>query len=112
MENLGIQMIVSDWNITDYRSPSGWSVTDARSNAARAEQARAEHERRLMRAEHNPSNPRPSTRSGYRAVSVRPGDTLTAIARQTGTSIHQLLTLNPQITDADMICVGQLVRLP
>ena len=48
----------------------------------------------------------------YSAVRVHPGDTLTRIARTHGTSVGELLELNPQIGDPDLIRVGDQVRVP
>jgi len=43
---------------------------------------------------------------------IRPGDTLSKIAKRNGISLAQLLKANPQITNPDRIQVGQLVNLP
>jgi len=43
---------------------------------------------------------------------VRPGDTLSKIAKRNGISLAQLLKTNPQITNPDKIQVGQVVNLP
>ena len=43
---------------------------------------------------------------------VKPGDSLTKIAKRNGISLAQLLKANPQITNPDKIRVGQLVNLP
>jgi len=43
---------------------------------------------------------------------VKPGDSLTKIAKRNGISLAQLLKANPQITNPDKIQVGQLVNLP
>jgi len=43
---------------------------------------------------------------------IKPGDTLSAIAKRNGISLAQLLKANPQITNPDKIQVGQLVNLP
>ena len=43
---------------------------------------------------------------------VRPGDTLSKIAKRNGISLAQLLKTNPQITNPDKIRVGQVVNLP
>ena len=42
---------------------------------------------------------------------VRLGDTLSAIARDNGTTIEELLQLNPQITNPDLIIVGRTLGL-
>jgi murein DD-endopeptidase MepM/ murein hydrolase activator NlpD len=43
---------------------------------------------------------------------IRPGDTLSKIAKRNGISLAQLLKANPQITNPDKIQVGQVVNLP
>jgi murein DD-endopeptidase MepM/ murein hydrolase activator NlpD len=43
---------------------------------------------------------------------VKPGDTLSKIAKRNGISLAQLLKANPQITNPNRIKVGQLVNLP
>lgn len=43
---------------------------------------------------------------------VKPGDTLSKIAKRNGISLAQLLKANPQITNPDRIQVGQIVNLP
>jgi LysM repeat protein len=43
---------------------------------------------------------------------VKPGDTLSKIAKQNGITLNQLLKLNPQITDPNKIKVGARINLP
>ena len=43
---------------------------------------------------------------------IKPGDTLSRIARRNGISLAQLLKANPQITNPDRIQVGRVVNLP
>ncbi len=43
---------------------------------------------------------------------VQPGDTLSQIAALYGTTVAQLLALNPDITDPDLIFPGQVIQLP
>lgn len=43
---------------------------------------------------------------------VRPGDTLGAIAQRFGVSVQAILGANPQITDANVILVGQEICIP
>jgi murein DD-endopeptidase MepM/ murein hydrolase activator NlpD len=43
---------------------------------------------------------------------VKPGDTLSKIARNNGISIAQLLQANPQISDPNKIRVGDVITLP
>jgi LysM repeat protein len=50
-----------------------------------------------------------TTTTGY---SVKTGDTIGAIAQRHGVSAQQLLDANPQITNADLIRVGERLKLP
>jgi murein DD-endopeptidase MepM/ murein hydrolase activator NlpD len=43
---------------------------------------------------------------------VRPGDTLSGIAAQSGVSLAQVEAANPQITNPNVITVGELVNVP
>ena len=43
---------------------------------------------------------------------VKKGDTLSAIAKKYETTVNQLMKLNPSIEDADLIKVGQTIKLP
>jgi LysM repeat protein len=43
---------------------------------------------------------------------VQPGEVLSVIAQRHGTTVEVLLALNPQITDRDVIFVGQAITLP
>ena len=43
---------------------------------------------------------------------VRADDTLGAIERQFGTTVQELLSLNPDITNPDLILVGQQITVP
>ena len=43
---------------------------------------------------------------------MKPGDTLSAIARREGKSLAQLLAANPEIKNEDLIFVGQRLRIP
>lgn len=45
-------------------------------------------------------------------VTVRRGDTLSAIAERHGVSLQALIEANPQLRDPDVIHVGQRIRLP
>ena len=47
-----------------------------------------------------------------RGITVRQGDTLSALARRHGVSVQQLLDANPAITDPDRIVAGQRLSLP
>ena len=62
----------------------------------------------------------PRTAAGTRAAAallpapylVRPGDTLTAIARRLGVSVDLLLGANPQVTNPDLLRAGTTLRPP
>lgn len=43
---------------------------------------------------------------------VQRGDTLGKIAARSGTSVSNILAVNPQITNANLIYVGQVINLP
>lgn len=45
-------------------------------------------------------------------VTVQPGDTLSKIAAQQGVSLDDLLSANPQITNPNLIFVGQQINVP
>lgn len=45
-------------------------------------------------------------------VTVEKGDTLTAIAKESGVSLKSLIKANPQITNPNLIHVGQKVNIP
>jgi LysM repeat protein len=49
---------------------------------------------------------------GTRPYTVRSGDTLGGIADRFDTSVNRLMSLNPQIRDADLIYAGQRIRVP
>ncbi len=55
-----------------------------------------------------PSQP-PTT---YKTYSVKWGDTLGKIAARSGTTVTNLLAVNPQIHNASLIYVGQVINLP
>ncbi len=46
------------------------------------------------------------------SYTVQPGDTLGAIAAARGTTVQMILAINPQITDPDVIDVGQVIMIP
>ena len=56
-----------------------------------------------------PNNPPPAGGQTYYAVR---GDTLRKIAAKFGTSVDALLKLNPQITNPNLIYVGQAIAVP
>jgi LysM repeat protein len=58
------------------------------------------------------STAEPSPTAGPAVYVVEPGDTLGGIAEQFGTTIEELLALNPEISDPGDITIGQEIRLP
>ena len=46
------------------------------------------------------------------AHTVVEGDTLSAIAAKYNTTVQAIMSVNPAITNADMIIVGQTIALP
>ena len=52
-----------------------------------------------------------SDSGGYAIHIVARGDTLKIIAARFGTTLNNLLALNPGITNPDVIYVGQLIRI-
>jgi LysM repeat protein len=60
-------------------------------------------------AGYTPPPPQPTYGGTY---VVQWGDTLGSIAARAGTSIQAILAVNPQITNASLIYVGQVVYLP
>ncbi len=52
----------------------------------------------------NPQSTTPATGAPY---TIKPGDSLSQIAQAQGTTVAQLMALNPQITDANKINAGQ-----
>lgn len=57
-----------------------------------------------------PEKPKPPTSSAT-AVVVKRGDTLSGIASKYGTTVKVLMKLNPQIKNANLIYVGQIIRV-
>ena len=45
------------------------------------------------------------------SVVIKPGDTLSRIAQNNGTTVQAIMALNPSITNADRISAGQTVKL-
>lgn len=58
----------------------------------------------------NPTPPPPAP--GGHTYTVQKGDTLRKIAAWTSTTVDDILKVNPQITNADKIYVGQVINLP
>lgn len=43
---------------------------------------------------------------------VKKGDTLSAIAKKNNTTVHALMSINKNISNANVIRVGQIINLP
>jgi LysM repeat protein len=56
-----------------------------------------------------PPPPPPPAGTTY---TVQPGDTLSGIAEAFGVTLDELLAVNPQITNPDLIFVGQVINIP
>ena len=48
----------------------------------------------------------------FQDQAIRPGDTLTDIARRHDTTVQALMEMNPQIKDPDLIRAGDTIRVP
>jgi len=58
------------------------------------------------------AEPSPTEAANPAVYVVQPGDVLGAIAEQFGTTVEELMALNPEITDPGDIQPGQEIRLP
>jgi peptidoglycan endopeptidase LytE len=58
------------------------------------------------------SNPPPAPVPTGKSYIVQKGDTLKKIAAWTNTSLDAILAVNPQITNANLIYIGQVINLP
>lgn len=56
--------------------------------------------------------PVPPPPSGGTTYTVQKGDTLRKIADRLGVTVNDILKINPQITNANVIYVGQVINLP
>lgn len=54
----------------------------------------------------------PSASPQFQTYTIKPGDSLTTIARQFGLTVEQLLAANPQITDPNTIRAGDVISIP
>ena len=52
-----------------------------------------------------------STISIGKSYTVKSGDTLSKIAKRFGTTVANIMALNPQIADANKISAGQVIRI-
>ncbi len=57
------------------------------------------------------ATPKPSTKRKRKVYVVKPGDTPSGIAEQTGVSLEQLEEANPDL-DPQLLAPGQRIRLP
>ena len=60
----------------------------------------------------NAGNSEPAPAAETDAYTVQRGDTLGAIASRFDTGVSRLMSLNPQVRDADVIYAGQRLRVP
>ncbi|MFN8623922.1 MAG: LysM domain-containing protein [Chloroflexota bacterium] len=60
---------------------------------------------------HSPA-PTPVPKATAHPYTVRPNDTLVRIARRFDLTVGQLLTANPQLTDPNLVQVGQVLQIP
>jgi LysM repeat protein len=58
------------------------------------------------------TTPTPTPSGETTTYAVQPGDTLTRIAQRFGTTVQAILAANPQITNPNLIYVGQVIRIP
>ena len=56
--------------------------------------------------------PLPQDIPGTFHIYVRVGESLLSIAQRTGVSLEAIISVNPQITDPNLIFVGQIVNVP
>jgi LysM repeat protein len=59
-----------------------------------------------------PNNGIPTTGGSTSTYTVQTGDTLSSIAAAAGTTLGALESVNPQISDPNVIVVGQVINLP
>ena len=57
-----------------------------------------------------PVSPVPTVSVGT-TYTVQAGDTLSKIAKRYGTTVSNIMALNPQILDANKISIGQVIRI-
>lgn len=50
--------------------------------------------------------------SGVQDYTVRSGESLTKIAQRNGTTVKEIMSLNPQITNSNLIRSGQVIKIP
>jgi LysM repeat protein len=58
------------------------------------------------------TTPPPQPPPSYATYVVMPGDTLGKIAARAGTTVYAILAVNPQITNPNLIYVGQVIYMP
>lgn len=56
--------------------------------------------------------PEPVPEVTYETYTVKSGDTLSGIAKKYNTTIEEILAINPQITNPNLIFVGQVINIP
>lgn len=83
-------------------------LTDARPNTATASSKKSEATANLAAA----TTQTPVPTAPPKADTVQPGDTLTSIATEHGTTFNRVYDANPAVTSPDMIMPGQELRIP
>ena len=56
--------------------------------------------------------PTPQPTDEYTEYTVQKGDTLSGIANKFGVTVNQIVAINPQITNPNVIYVGQIIKIP
>ena len=56
--------------------------------------------------------PTPQPTDEYTEYKVQKGDTLSSIAKKYGVTVDEILKVNPEITNPNLIYVGQIIKIP
>lgn len=110
----GAQITVAE-RVLNTQGPGAWPVCGPRAGLSRGQNAPSVYTGTT--APHNRSQARTRAHSASvvsgRSVTVVPGDTLSGIAEQHGTTWQRLYALNRSaVPDANLIYPGQVLRLP
>lgn len=71
----------------------------------------AEFEEVKKKPEAKPEKSEPKKETKHETHKVKPGDSLSKIAKENDTTVDKLMKLNPEIKDANKISVGQQIRV-